>query len=94
MCIRDRFMVFSPIFLACHPGRSVAESRDPGATALPLAPGSRVGFAARDDTKKELLDQLDRHGGGFAAADAQAGQTLLAAARLQGVDQGAEDARA
>ncbi|MEW6391893.1 MAG: hypothetical protein AB1542_15955 [Pseudomonadota bacterium] len=43
-------MVFSPIFLACHPGRSVAESRDPGAAALPLAPGSRVGFAARDDT--------------------------------------------
>ncbi|WP_354073875.1 hypothetical protein [Caulobacter sp. 1776] len=35
---------------ACHPGRSEAESRDPGATALRLAPGSRVGYAARDDT--------------------------------------------
>ncbi|ATG88184.2 hypothetical protein CA606_20020 [Caulobacter vibrioides] len=37
--------------LACHPGRSAAESRDPGATALrrPLGPGSAL-RAVRDDT--------------------------------------------
>ncbi|MFY8142482.1 MAG: hypothetical protein ACOVMT_01195 [Caulobacter sp.] len=39
--------------MPCHPGRSVAESRDPGAarTALrhPLGPGSTL-RAVRDDT--------------------------------------------
>ncbi|WP_454758763.1 hypothetical protein [Caulobacter segnis] len=42
----------SPSTLACHPGRSEAESRDPGADAvrLPLGPGSAL-RAVRDDTE-------------------------------------------
>ncbi|WP_369798223.1 hypothetical protein [Caulobacter sp. CCH9-E1] len=42
--------------MSCHPGRSVAESRDPGGTAVrrPLGPGSaaRKRASGRDDTEK------------------------------------------
>ena len=40
------------------------------------------------------LNQFHGHGGGFAAADAEAGDALLAAAGFQGGEQGRQDARA
>jgi hypothetical protein len=41
-----------------------------------------------------LLQQLNSHRSGFAAADTQAGHTALAAGALECVDQGEDDARA
>src|SRR5471030_829518 len=41
-----------------------------------------------------VLDEFDCHGGGFAAADAQAGDAALAASFAQGADQRHQDARA
>ncbi len=83
---------FAALDLRRGAGVSASGAQRRGGHLRKRAPGQREPAGRR--WLNAVSEQFERHGGGFAAADAQRGDAALAAFLAQGVDQGEDDPRA